>query len=542
MSVTNSAGQNVLQFVTGLLKKIPKGRGRFALALVLAAGATASSISLMAVSAWLLSRAAEHPPVLYLLAAAVGVRFFGIARGVLRYIERLVSHDLALRMQGSLRQIVYSKLARTTTLGGRHGDLLVRVTADVEAIMDLIVRVALPFCSASFVLIGTSVALGLFNPLFGIVLLICSIFSGIVVPWLAQRATLAADRAAVPMRGEMGNQVREIARCAADLTAYGRGEEALAKLERSDAKLTEAEGRVAWTQGVAGGFQLLATGIAVAAALLIGGQAVADGTLLARDLAVLALTPLALHESFADLAKAGQTLTRAKNSLARVLDVLEAENIGVGDRDFDSDDDREGLKLNDLAVGWPDDATLLSDINLTIEPGQKVAITGPSGLGKTTLAATVMGLIPAHEGSIEAPERISYLAQDSHIFATTLAENVKIGNRDATDEQVKIALERAGLDLSPKRIVGEEGATLSGGEAQRVALARILVAEPKASLVILDEPTEHLDHETATKLLDDLFRELSDSTLLVITHDEDMIERCEREVSLLTWAGNALRR
>ena len=114
MSATNSAGQNVLQFVTGLLKKIPKGRGRFALALVLAVGATASSISLMAVSAWLLSRAAEHPPVLYLLAAAVGVRFFGIARGVLRYIERLVSHDLALRMQGSLRQIVYSCLLYTS--------------------------------------------------------------------------------------------------------------------------------------------------------------------------------------------------------------------------------------------------------------------------------------------------------------------------------------------------------------------------------------------------------------------------------------------
>lgn len=542
MTTATSAGENVFRFVTKLLRKIPKGRSRFLLALILAACATASSIALMAVSAWLLSRAAEHPPVLYLLAAAVGVRFFGISRGVLRYIERLVSHDLALRMQGSLRQIVYSKLARTTTLGGRHGDLLVRVTADVEAIMDLIVRVALPFCSASFVLLGTSVALGIFNPLFGVVLLACSIFSGIVVPWLAQRWTLKADIAAVPARGEMGNQVREIAHCAADLAAYGRGDDALAKLERSDVQLTDTEGKAAWTQGVAGGFQLVATGIAVAAALLIGGQAVADGTLLARDLAVLTLTPLALHEAFADLAKAGQTLTRAKNSLQRVLDVLAAENIGVGDRSLTDGAGVTALELTNLAVGWPDAATLLSGIDLKIEPGEKIAITGPSGLGKTTLAATIMGLIPPHEGEVTAPQHISYLAQDSHIFATTLSENVKIGNRDATDEQVKGALERAGLRLNPKRIVGEEGATLSGGEAQRVALARILVAEQKASLVILDEPTEHLDHETAGHLLADLFRELADSTLLVITHDEDMIARCDREVSLLTWAGNALRR
>ena len=143
-----------------------------------------------------------------------------------------------------------------------------------------------------------------------------------------------------------------------------------------------------------------------------------------------------------------------------------------------------------------------------------------------------MGLIPARGGGLTVPDRVGYLAQDAHIFATTLAENVKIGNRDATAAQIVRAMARAGLALDPQRVVGEQGATLSGGEARRVALARVLVAAEPAELVILDEPTEHLDHLTATALLDDLFEQFDRTALLVITHDPGLMARCDRVIDL----------
>jgi len=341
-----------------------------------------------------------------------------------------------------------------------------------------------------------------------------------------------------------------------------------------------------------------------------------------RDLAVLALVPLALHETFGDLTKAAQTMTRASSALRRVVSLLTAKPVGVGDRVVDvilpqagphvetpagADDSEESafvaqvtagrdasgilsrpsasgdpqtrrssfggppestpepalvkpassepsvavqatvpvilpkagspvLNLDHLAIGWPGEPVLVEGVDLTVAPGQTVAVTAPSGVGKTTLAATLLGLIPPMGGSFDATPSIGYLAQDAHIFATTVAENVRIGNPRATDAEVAAALELAGLGhLDPERIVGEDGTTISGGEARRVALARLLVVSPRPALTILDEPTEHLDAETAGRLMDDIWATtLPDGALLVLTHDPGVVARCDREVRLAT--------
>lgn len=528
--------RDVWALVVRLLNGEPRGRLRLTVSVLLAIFASGCSVALMGVSAWLLSRAAEHPPVLYLLAASVGVRFFGIGRGVGRYLERLTGHDLALRMQSGLREFTYTSLSRTTLLGRRYGDLLVRITADVEGIVDLVVRVVLPFCSAAVVFLGTSAILAIFNPPFALVLLAISVFAGIIVPWLAARWSRQADERAIPARGELADKVREMALGAPDLVAYGLADRELTALAAIDSQLRTSERDGAWTRGVAEAVQMLATGLAVLAALAIGAPAVESGAMLGRDLAILALVPLALHEVYADFTKSAQTLTRSRAALARVLDVLRAEPVGSGDRVPGEESAMSELVLHEVSVGWPDGSVLLAGVDLTVGPGQSVALVGPSGLGKTTLAATIMGLIPARAGQLSVPGRVGYLAQNAHIFATTLAENVRIGNKDATDDQVLEAMHQAGLQLDPQREVGEQGATLSGGEAQRVALARLLVAGERPSLVILDEPTEHLDRETADALLDDLFSSLSDSALLVITHDQDLMARCARVIDLTRWA------
>lgn len=514
-----------------LLGGIDNPRLRLWGAILLSAAASGASIALMGVSAWLLSRAAELPPVMYLLPATVGVRFFGISRGVFRYLERLVGHDLGLRMQSALRLETYARLAQTTLLGRRRGDLLTRMVADVDAILDLVVRVFVPFMAGGIAILGTSLMLGVFSPGSGVALLLSSVLAGVVAPWLANRLSRTADRDAVPARGALADVVHEISRCAPDLVAHGAEGVHLQRMVEADERLRQIQERAAWVRGFTTGFQVVAAGIAVIASLLIGGQAVVDGRLDRTMLAVLVLTPLALHEVLSTFTQAAQTFTRATVALERVEAVLDAPPIGVGDLDADQPRaERPTLAVRDLAIGWPGHPTIATDLNLTVGPGERVAVVGPSGVGKTTFAATVLGLIPPVAGEVDVDGRIGYLAQDAHIFATSLAENVKIGKKDATEEEVVDALARAGLGLSPDRVVGELGASLSGGEARRVALARLMVGEYQ--VLVLDEPSEHLDPETAEALLDDIWATSEDRALLVVTHDPGVVARCDRVVEL----------
>ncbi|MFT4296325.1 MAG: ATP-binding cassette domain-containing protein, partial [Micropruina sp.] len=332
-------------------------------------------------------------------------------------------------------------------------------------------------------------------------------------------------------RGALAAGVHELARTAPDLVAYGAADEQLRRVLTVDDELRRLDERGAWVRGVASGCQVLAAAAAVVAALLIGGPLVADGTLPPVMLAVLVLTPLALHEVLATLTQSAQSATRALASLRRVRQLLDAEPVGVGDRELPSGEVAPGpLVLDGLAIGWPGGPVLADGLNLVVEPGESVAVVGPSGSGKTTLAATILGLIPPKSGTVTATGRVGYLAQDAHIFATSIAENVRIGNRDADPDAVRRALDRAGLPLDADRVVGELGATLSGGEARRLALSRLFAGDYQA--VVLDEPSEHLDAVTAEALLDDVFATMAAVPLLVVTHDPDVIARCDRTLEL----------
>ncbi|MHB1009519.1 MAG: thiol reductant ABC exporter subunit CydC [Propionibacteriaceae bacterium] len=518
------------RLVADLLRSVPRGRLLLVVSVVLAAAASGASVALLGVSAWLISKAAEHPSFLDLSVAAVGVRFFGISRGVFRYTERLVGHDLALRMQSALRLRTYTTLARTTLIGRRHGDMLVRMVADVEAVQDVVVRVVLPFASAVVVMVGTVTMLARFSLGSAAVLLVTAVVAGLVLPAWAQLVSRDADAGAVPLRGELADQVRQTALVAVDLVAYDADDAALARLDDLDAQLRAAERRATAVRAWAAAGQVVAAGTAVLAALWIGGAAVASGDLAPRLLAVLVLTPLALHEVLGSLAQAAQTLTRAQAALERVVEVLEAEPVGRGDAPLGDASQHPSVRARDLSVGWPGSGPVLTGITFDVAAGESVAVVGPSGVGKTTLAATVLGLIPPVAGEVATTGRVGYLAQDAHLFATTVAENVRIGNKDASDQEVAAALDQAGLPLAPDRVVGELGATLSGGEARRLALSRLFAGS--YDVLVLDEPTEHLDAPTADALLDDLWSRIGHRALLVVTHDERVVARCHKVVRL----------
>lgn len=504
-------------------------RRRLAGAVALGVLAQGAAVGLLATSAWLLSRAAEHPPVLYLLVAVVAVRALGLGRGVFRYLERLVGHDVALRAQAALRLDSYRALARTTWLGRRGGDLLSRMINDVEAVQDVVVRVIVPISAAALVIIGAQTMITVIDPAAGLVTLVCVAVAAGVVPVLAGRLSAGLDRRVAVLRGELAEAVADATEAAPDLIAYGP-QVALDRIRRADDLLRRAEQRAALAQGVAAAGQTLGTGAAVIGALLLGSAGLAAGTVPPVQLAVLALTPLALAEVIAAIPPAVQTLTRARAALGRVRQVVEAPAVGTGDRPAPAATTQPGVRLVGVTAGWPDGPVVATALGLDLRPGERVGLVGPSGSGKTTVAATIMGLIPARAGTVDVRGRVGYLAQDAYLFDTTVAENLRLGRRDADDQELIMVLDRVGLGLALDRLVGVHGARLSGGEARRLALARVLLTDP--DVLILDEPTEHLDAPTADRLLADLDRITADAAVLMITHDQRVAGRCDRLIDL----------
>ncbi|GAA1832531.1 thiol reductant ABC exporter subunit CydC [Microlunatus capsulatus] len=497
-------------------------------AVALSTAASGAGVALMAASAWLLSRAAEHPPVLFLIVAIVGVRFFGLSRGVFRYAERLVGHDVALRRQSALRVRVFEALADGTWVGRRGGDLLSRVVNDVAAVQDRVVRVVVPVTAAALVAVGTAVALTVVWPPAGLLVAAATVLGAGVVPVLAARLSARADRSLAPLRGALAEAVTEAHAAAPDLWAYGAAGPLLARVLDADDALRRAEQRTAAVTGWAGAAQLLTTGAAVVAGLLAAAVGVAEGGLAPVQVAVLALTPLALHEVVAGLPAALGVRTRTRAALARVDELLDRAPVGGGAAPVTAG--AGAVDLHDVTVGWPGGPDLVEHLDLHVRAGERVALVGPSGSGKTTVAATVLGLLPPRAGTVGVSGGVGYLAQDAHLFDTTVAENLRIGRRDADDAACAAALARVGLDLPLDRLVGEHGSRLSGGEAQRVALARLLLRED--AVVLLDEPTEHLDAPTADALVEDLLAATAGAAVLVITHDPTLVARCDRVVTL----------
>lgn len=515
--------------------------GQLIRTVLLGALASAAGVALMGTAGWLLSRAAEQPPVLYLMVAIVAVRAFGIGKGVLRYAERLDSHDLALRLQTTLRLDTWRALTRSTWVGRRSGDLLSRVVNDVEGIQDQVARVIVPVASAGLVAVATTAVIAVLSPGVGLLLAVSVVLAGVLLPWLTSRLAARSVASLAPLRGELAAVAAEASDGAPDLVAYAATDAVVARIADVDARLRRAEQRAAWATGLAGFGQTLAAGVAVVGGLLVGAVQVFAGVLNPVNLAVLVLTPLALHEVLSSLPAAALAARRSRSALARVREVLTAPSVGSPDR-LAHEIARTAppsIQVRGLSAGWPGAAPAVAGLDLVVQAGEKVALVGPSGSGKTTVAATLLGLLPPAEGSATVHGRVGYLAQDAYLFDTTLAENVRIGRRDATDDDIAAALARARVAMPLDRLVGVHGTAVSGGEARRIALARLLVGE--ADVLILDEPTEHLDTPTAAALVDDLWStaDATAAAVLVITHDPALAARCDRVVALPAHARRA---
>jgi thiol reductant ABC exporter CydC subunit len=509
--------------------------GRVALSALLGAVAACAAVGLLATSAWLIARAAERPGASALFVAIAGVQAFAIVRGLARYGERLTGHDAAFRALAALRVTVYRRLeplAPSALPTFRQGDLLSRFVHDVDALQDLLLRVVPPFAIALIAGGGTVVLLWWLLPAAGLIVLVALGLAATVVPWITarapQRTQAQAELAAVTVETLDG---------APELLVGGALPSRLRALERLDTELTRDAAAAARTAGAGRGLVTLLTGLAVWGAVVVATSAEQLTPVL---VAVVALVPLATFELVAALPVATQELARVRASAARVRAVLDAPAPVREPEHPVPLPDARALRIRGLRARYGADY-VLDGVDLDLAPGRRVAIVGPSGAGKSTLAAVLLRFLD-YEGSVTlggvelreldgdaARTAIGLVAQDAHVFDTTLRENLLLARRDATEAELRTALAHArlsGLDLA--REAGPGGHRLSGGERRRIALARAELAG--FPLLILDEPGEHLDAPTADAILADALR--SDCGLLLITHRLAGLEAMDEVVVL----------
>ncbi|MGW2617922.1 thiol reductant ABC exporter subunit CydD [Streptomyces sp. NPDC001500] len=516
-------------------------RGRLGLALLLGSLALGSAVGLMATSGWLISRAAQQPPVLYLMVAVTATRAFGIGRAVFRYGERLVSHDAVLRMLADTRVAVYRRLERLAPAGlrtTRRGDLLTRLVADVDALQDYWLRWLLPAGSAVVVSAGSVAFTAWLLPEAGAVLALGLLVAGVGVPLVTGAVARRAEHRLAPARGLLATRTADLLTGTAELTVAGALPARTAEVRAADGMLTRIASRAATATALGDGLTALVSGLTVTAAAFVGARAVAEGRLDGVIMAVVVLTPLAAFEAVLGLPLAVQYRQRVRRSAERVFEVLDSpEPVREPERPRQAPASPFPLVVEDLSARYAgQDRNALTGVGLTLTRGRRIAVVGSSGAGKTTLAQVLLRFLDADAGSYtlagvdarsldgdDVRALVGLCAQDAHLFDSSVRENLLLARKGAGEEDLRDALARArllewadGLPDGLDTLVGEHGARLSGGQRQRLALARALLAD--FPILVLDEPAEHLDLPTADALTRDLLAATEGRTTLLITH------------------------
>jgi ATP-binding cassette, subfamily C, bacterial CydC len=530
-------------------------RGRLVLAVAAGAAAAGCGVGLLAVSGFLLARASQHPSIIAISMAVVAVRALSIGRGVSRYLERLASHDVAFRVLAEVRVAIWRRLEALAP-GGlalfRSGDLLARLISDVEATQDLFIRGITPPLAAA--LVGgaaVTVCLLILAPA-AAVLAAGLLAAGIIVPLAGAATARQAARAGAPARGRLAATITDLLDGADDLHAFGAQDTALAHAEAADTELTRHASRTAAASGLGTGLMSLVSGLTLWAVLLLGVAATGTGALTRVPLAVLTLTALASFEAVTALPAAAVQLGQARVSAERIAAVTDTPDpVREPRRPRALPPGPLTITLRDATVRYqPDGQPALDRLSLDLPPGRRVALVGANGAGKSTLAAVLLRFCELSSGAVllNGHDLSSYAAddvrsviggcpQDPHLFDATIRDNLRLARPGATDEELEAAAARArllpwirSLPYGWDNPVGTHGAAVSGGQRQRLALARAFLADP--ALLILDEPTAHLDPAARQALTADLLQATEGRAVLLITHQPDGLDQVDQIVVL----------
>jgi ATP-binding cassette subfamily C protein CydC len=518
----------------------------------------ASAVALLAVSAWLIVRASEQPPVLYLSTAVVGVRFFALSRATSRYLERLLGHDAALRQLAESRTDLVRRLVPLAPDGlsrTRQGSVLAALVDDVDELQNLPLRVVQPLLASATVALGAVALVALVWWPAALTLLICLVASAVVAAAWGWAAGARADRAIAPLRARLADALADHLSAVDVLRAYGAEEPSRHRIRAADRALRRALTRASGAHAATTAVVSLLAGFASIGAVAVTAAPLADGALSAPAFAVVALIPLAVFEVFTVVPLAAASWRRVRSAAGRIADALPSERpaeivddaavpvSGTGPRLG------EGLRLRGVSAQWPGAADLaLRDLDLDVAPGERVLIVGSSGEGKTTLAHVLVrflvaggeytvGGVPVEQFSADDLRRtVGLVDQQPMLFDEDIRQNLLFARATATDAELERVLdrvrlgpwlrERGGLDAR----VGERGALVSGGQAQRLSLARALLRG--YPVLVLDEPTAGVDPAASEALLVDLLTAVgTERAVILISHASvpaDLIDRTVR--------------
>jgi ATP-binding cassette, subfamily C, bacterial CydC len=532
-------------------------RPRFArllLAMSLGALSLGSALALAGVSAWLITRAWQMPPVLDLTIAVVAVRAFAISRGVLHYCERLATHDTALRAAGTARERIYFRLAHgpvdvATRL--HSGDLAARVGADVDQLADVLVRAVLPIGVAAILALAATAVIAAISPPAAGVLAVCLLAAGVVAPWLAARTAAMQEALARQHHSDRDVSAMIALEHAPELRVSGMLPDVIAESQRRQHDWGDAVDTAARPAAVAEAMPAAAIGVSVLGAVVAGiglAPAVAPTTL-----AVLMLLPLSAFEATLPLPAAAVQLTRSRIAARRLLDLTPPSSgpatpaaLTTTSAPASPHPAGAGRLHADVRTGH---STVANGVTVDLPPGARLAVTGASGSGKTTLLMTLAGLLSPLDGQValdgtpldlltedELNSAITFFAEDAHIFATTVRDNLLVARADCRDGELTAALGRvglgrwlAGLPDGLATVLTGGALAVSAGERRRLLLARAVISP--AQIVLLDEPAEHLDAADAELILRDLLDPKGrlmapERTVVVATHHLPNDIRC----------------
>ena len=446
---------------------------RLMLALVLGVLSLGSALALAGVSAWLITRAWQMPPVLDLSVAVVAVRALGISRGVLGYCQRLASHDTALRAAADTREALYRRLADApadVAMRLHSGELVARIGASVDELSNVLVRAVLPIAVAALLSVAAVATIAVISPVSAVVLALCLVIAGVAAPWLAARAASAAEDVAAQHHSGRDVAVMLALEHAPELRVSGRLDAVVAEADRRHRECGHATDRAAAPAALAAAAPTAAVGISVLGAV-VAAIGIADAVA-PMTAAILMLLPLSAFEAITALPAAAVQLTRSRIAVRRLRDLTEPDS-----------NMRTRPQVTPVAL----------------EPGARLAVTGPSGSGKTTLLMAMA----------ENPAKAAFFAEDAHLFTTTVRDNLLVARGDATDDELRNALQRVGLgdwlDALPSglsTVLVGGAAAVSAGQRRRLLLARALIST--VPTVLLDEPTEHLDATDGSEVLTEL--------------------------------------
>ncbi|AVM02011.1 thiol reductant ABC exporter subunit CydC [Gordonia iterans] len=555
-----------------------------------AAGALCA-LGLAAVSAWLITRAWQMPPVLYLSVAVTATRAFGISRALFRYVERLATHDTALNAMAVARAKIYRVLASgppAYSVGMSQSRLLARTADDVDEIGDALIRGLIPMAVGAVTSVAAVVVMAFVSPTAAVILAIALIVSGGVAPWLAARGSALVLDEGARAREDVAQETTALLWHGPELAVAGRRQSTLERLSAADRRYARATDRGLGWQVSASAATPLALAVSVVAAALIAVDLASglpgsladvsstDTRFTPMLFGVLVLLPLSSFESTAPLTAAGIAWLRGRQAAERVMVLVDGAapdasspaaaalpesgslpgsgslpELVEGDPVIDPAP--ATLSARRLQWGWDRPLGPASGLDLVVAPGERVVVVGPSGCGKSTLLLTLAGLLEPLAGTVSAThddgnavpaaEAACYFAEEAHLFSTSVRENLLVARGDATGEQVRAALDAVGLgpwvDGLPDGVdtdLAGGGAALSGGQRRRLLLARALLHP--APIVLLDEPAEHLDADDARDMIarisapDGLFG--TDRTVVLVTHQhaDAATERGARLVDL----------